>query len=144
MKKNKIIITILFLVGLTFGYYYNQRIHEVREQPVSDYNRISRYDLYNYEEAILKEGNYQKLFDLIGEADVDRLPYTIVMCDAYNNLDAGDLLLQLYLLYYGEIKNRNKRAMIPLKEYVKTIIIESTEKGHHFSSEHLKELKKYE
>lgn len=144
MKKIKIITPILFFLGFASGYIYNQRIREVKEQPVSGYNWISRYDLYDYEEAILKEGDYQKLVDLISEAGVDRLPYTIVMYDVHNNLYAGGNLLQLYLLYYRDIKKHNKRAMTPLKDYVKTVIIESTEKGYHFSSEHIKEFKKYE
>lgn len=94
MKKKKIIIPILFLIGLTSGYIYNQRIREVKDQPVSGYNWISRYDLYDYEEAVLKEGNYSKMADIVGEAGVDRLPYVIVEYDVYNKKDAGYVLLQ--------------------------------------------------
>lgn len=144
MKKNKIIIPILFLIGLTSGYIYNQRIREVKDQPVSGYNWISRYDLYDYEEAVLKEGNYSKMADIVGEAGVDRLPYVIVEYDVYNKKDAGYVLLQLYLLYQSSINNHNKHAMVPLTDFVKDVITESSKKGYDFNSEHIKEFKKYE
>lgn len=134
----------LFFIGLALGYIYSHRGHNVKEDKVSDYNWISRYDLYDYEETILKEGDYNKLVELISEADVDRLPYVIVMYDTYNNTAAGDLLLQFYILYQRKIKNHNKRAMIPITDFVKTVITESSEKGHEFDSSNLKEFKKYE
>ena len=136
MKKNKIIIPILFLIGLTSGYIYNQRIREVKDQPVSGYNWISRYDLYDYEEAVLKEGNYSKMADIVGEAGVEY--------DVYNKKDAGYVLLQLYLLYQSSINNNNKHAMVPLTDFVKDVITESSKKGYDFNSSELEEFKKYE
>lgn len=140
----KIIMIPLFLIGLAFGYIYNQSFHEDSEQPVSGYNYISRYDLYDYEEAVLKEGNYSKMVGIVGEAGVDRLPYVIVEYDVYNKKDAGYVLLQLYLLYQSRIKNRNKRAMVPLTDYVKSVITESSKNGYDFNSSILEEFKKYE
>lgn len=144
MKKNKLITPILFLLGLASGYIYNQRIHEVKEQPFTGYNRISRYDLYDYEEAVLKEGDYSKMADIVGEAGVDRLPYVIVEYDVYNKKEAGYVLLQLYLLYQSSINNRNKRAMVPITDFVKNVITESSKKGYDFNSSKLEEFKKYE
>ena len=84
------------------------------------------------------------MVDIVSEAGVDRLPYVIVEYDVYNKKDAGYVLLQLYLLYQSSIKNRNKRAMAPLTDYVKTVITESSKNWGDFNSSILEEFKKYE
>lgn len=145
--KKIIIISVLFIIGFAWGVFFNPQNPQNKkhkDEKVSDYNWISRYDLYSYEEEILKKGNYLYLSDLISEADVDRLPYLIVMCDVYDNADAAGLLLRIYLLYQRHYWKHNVSAMIPLTNYVKEVVSEASEKGYKFSVEDLNELKKYE
>ena len=146
MKKKIIIISVLFIIGFAWGVFFNPNNPQNKKHKdgkVSDYNWISRYDLYSYEEEIIKEGNYLYLSDLISEASVDRLPYLIVMCDVYDNAEAVGLLLQIYLLYQRDYR-KNISAMIPLTNYVKEVVAETSEKGYKFSVDDLNELKKYE
>lgn len=146
MMKKIIIISVLFIIGFAWGVFFNPNNAQNKKHKdgkVSDYNWISRYDLYSYEEEIIKEGNYLYLSDLISEASVDRLPYLIVMCDVYDNAEAAGLLLQIYLLYQRDYRN-NISAMIPLTNYVKEVVAETSEKGYKFSVDDLNELKKYE
>lgn len=146
MMKKIIIISVLFIIGFAWGVFFNPNNPQNKKHKdgkVSDYNWISRYDLYSYEEEIIKEGNYLYLSDLISEASVDRLPYLIVMCDVYDNAEAVGLLLQIYLLYQRDYR-KNISAMIPLTNYVKEVVAETSEKGYKFSVDDLNELKKYE
>lgn len=147
MMKKIVIISVLFIVGFAWGVFFNPnnpKNNKHKDGKVSDYNWISRYDLYSYEEKILKEGNYLYLSDLISEASVDRLPYLIVMCDVYDNAEAAGLLLQIYLLYQRDYQKHNVSANIPLTNYVKEVVAETSEKGYKFSPYRLNELKKYE
>lgn len=146
MMKKIIIISVLFIIGFAWGVFFNPNNPQNKKHKdgkVSDYNWISRYDLYSYEEEIIKEGNYLYLSDLVSEASVDRLPYLIVMCDVYDNAEAVGLLLQIYLLYQRDYR-KNISAMIPLTNYVKEVVAETSEKGYKFSVDDLNELKKYE
>ncbi len=147
MMKKIIIISVLFILGFAWGVFFNPNNPQNKKHKdgkFSDYNWISRYDLYSYEEEILKEGNYLYLSDLISEASVDRLPYLIVMCDVYDNAEAAGLLLQIYLLYQRNYQMHNASAMIPLMNYVKEVVVEASEKGYKFSADDLNELKKNE
>jgi hypothetical protein len=147
MMKKIIIIFVLFIVGFAWGVFFNPnspKNNKHKDGKVSDYNWISRYDLYSYEEEILKKGDIDKLFRITCEASVDRLPYLIVTCDVYDNAEAANFLLREYLLYQKGYRKHNVSAMIPLTNYVKEVVAETSEKGYKFYTWDLDELKKYE
>ena len=83
MKRN-LLLLIIFNVFFFMGLYYNRKKQTPTDQMISYYNWISRYDLYDYEESILKDGDVQKLHAIMGERGVEKMPYVIIMYDVYH------------------------------------------------------------
>ena len=124
----------LFGIGFAIGVFSNFALNKPKEQKISHYNWISRYDLYDYEEAVLKKGDMDKMFDITNEADVDRLPYVIVMYDVYKK-DVYERLMQIYTTYNTDYCKRNPYAIIPLRNFVNRIISEYKVMGEHIYTE---------
>lgn len=72
MKRN-LLLLIIFNVFFFMGLYYNRKKQTPTDQMISYYNWISRYDLYDYEESILKDGDVQKLHAIMGERGVEKM-----------------------------------------------------------------------
>ena len=87
------------------------------EQRISNYNWISRYDLYDQDEAVRKDGDTNKMVDIISEASVDRFPYMLIMYEVHKKNVRNDML-QVYNLYCEDSKKQNPRALFPLRIYL--------------------------
>lgn len=136
---NKCILSLLlFAFGLGLGMFFNPKRHTLKDEKVSSSNWISRYDLYDYENAVLTDGDIQKLSEIIGESDVERLPYIITMYDVHKK-DVCIFLLQIFSLYYGDIEKRNAVAMSPLKVFVNSVVSEYERKGKKFNMREIEE-----
>lgn len=124
----KLIKTILvFIIGWGGGMLYKPTYKPIKSV-VSHCNQISKYDFYDYEERVLKEGDKDKLHEILVECGVERFPYMIIMYDVYNGNVCSDLELY-YSLIKNEPRNRNYAAIAPLHEFVKDVLTEYTEKG---------------
>ena len=125
MKKG-LLTVFLFICGVSMGVFVKKQIPQPtpEEQRISNYNWISCYDLYDYEEAVLKSGDYNKMVDITCEASVDKFPYMIVVHDVYKKNVCRDMLME-YNVYYNESSIREPRAMIPLRNYLKKVIKET-------------------
>lgn len=111
----------MFTLGWGIGILFNPQRRVPNEELISSSNWISRYDLYDYEEAILKNGDKTKLSGIIGEAGVERLPYIITMYDVYKE-DVCVYLFQIVLLYYRDTHLHNTSAMIPLGVFLDSVV----------------------
>ena len=116
----------MFIIGVCIGVLLKTQIckPELKEEKISNYNWISRYDLYEYEETVLKTGDYNKMVDITCEASVDKFPYMIIVHDVYKKNVCRDMLME-YNVYYSETSIREPRAMIPLRNYLKKVIKET-------------------
>ncbi len=121
MIKKITIILLMFTLGWGIGILFNPQRRVPNEELISSSNWISRYDLYDYEEAILKNGDKTKLSGIIGEAGVERLPYIITMYDVYKE-DVCVYLFQIVLLYYRDTHLHNTSAMIPLGVFLDSVV----------------------
>lgn len=111
----------MFTLGWGIGILFNPQRRVPNEELISSSNWISRYDLYDYEAAILKNGDKTKLSGIIGEAGVERLPYIITMYDVYKE-DVCVYLFQIVLLYYRDTHLHNTSAMIPLGVFLDSVV----------------------
>ena len=127
MKKKLFITALIFMAGWGIGMLYRPPFIP-QEGKISDCNRISRYDLYDYEEAVLKEGDESKLGGIIGECGVDRFPYMIVMYDVYHENVCSYLEL-FYSLWQKKYHKRNPAADAPIREFVKSVLTEYADNG---------------
>ena len=125
--KKLIITTLSFIIGWGVGMLY-KTIYKPQENKISHCNRIPKYDFYDYEEAVLKEGDKDKLHDILIECGVDRFPYMIVVYDVYHENVCSDLELY-YSLMQKDLRNRNIVANAPLREFVKNVLTEYAEEG---------------
>lgn len=119
MKKGMLTV-LLFIFGVSMGVLVRTHISQPMpdEQKISSYNWISRYDLYDYEETVLKDGDTNKMTDIISEASVDRFPYILIVYEIHKK-DVRKDMLQVYNLYCEDSKKRYPRAFVPLKNYLK-------------------------
>jgi hypothetical protein len=127
MKKKLLITALLFFVGWSIGMLYKP-IYKPQENNISHCNWISKYDFYDYEEAVLKEGDKDKLHDILKECGVERFPYMIVVYDVYHGNVCRDLELY-YSLMQKELRSRNIAANAPLREFVENVLTEYAEEG---------------
>ena len=144
MKKALLTIS-LFVIGVGIGVFIKYEISTSApdEEKISDYNWISRYDFYDYEEAVLKNGDKKKMFEISCEAGVDRFPYLIVMYDVYKR-DVCDEMLTFFNLYYKDCHKTNKRALLPLRKYLEKVIVDTAESGCQIAPHRLNEFRKNE
>lgn len=144
MKKALLTIS-LFIIGVGIGVFvkYELSASVPEEEKISDYNWISRYDFYDYEEAVLKHGDKKKMFEISCEAGVDRFPYFIVMYDVHKR-DVCDEMLTFFNLYYEDCYKTNKRALLPLRKYLEKVIADTTESGFQIATYRLNEFMKNE
>jgi hypothetical protein len=142
MKKKLCISVFMFIVGWGIGTLYKPPF-QPKEGMISECNWISRYDFFDYEEGVLKEGSMEKLGGIIGECGVDRFPYMIVMYDVYHENVCSYMEL-FYSLWQKEYHKRNLTADAPIREFVKSVLTEYAEQGdkdgirklHKFIEEH--------
>lgn len=127
MKKKLLITALLFIVGLGVGKLYKP-IHKPVETPPYSCNRISKYDFYDYEEAVLKEGDEDKLGEILCECSAERFPYMIVMYDVYHENVCNNLGFW-YSVMQEKYHKRNLEANYPLREFVKSVLIEYVKIG---------------
>ena len=127
VKKKLCITLILFMTGWGMGMLYKPSYKPV-ENEISHCNWISKYDFYDYEEAVLKEGDMYKLRRILAECSVDRFPYMIVMYDVYHKNVCSDLGLYCSLMH-KKYHKRNLAADAPLREFVKSVLTEYAEQG---------------
>lgn len=127
MKKKLIISLFMFIVGWGIGMLYKPPF-KPKEDMISECNRITRYDFYDYEEAVLKEGSSIKLGGIIGECGVDRFPYLIVMYDVYHENVCSYLEL-FYSLWQKKYHKKHPAADAPIREFIESVLTEYAEKG---------------
>lgn len=141
MKRN-LLLLIIFNVFFFMGLYYNRKKQTPTDQMISYYNWISRYDLYDYEESILKDGDVQKLHAIMGESGVEKMPYVIIMYDVYHK----DVCEQLSNIYYmnrwQDYIKHNELGFIPFRNFVDDVVSEYEEKGYDYHSYHTAEIEK--
>lgn len=127
--KKLVVLLLMSALGWGIGWFFNPKRVIPKEKRISSSNWISRYDLYDYEEAVLKNGDKNKLSEIIGEADVERLPYIITAYDVYNK-DVCIYLIQIYMLYKDDARKKNiPAALIPMKVFVDSVISEYEANG---------------
>ena len=143
--KKIILLVILFIVGFGIGALVKSNIPKSMptESRISYYNWISRYDLYDYEEAVLKKGDEKKMFDITCEAGVDRFPYLIVMYDVHKRVMCDDMLT-FYNLYNEGSHEKDSRALVPLRRFLEKIITDTIESGFHVDPYDLKNFEENE
>lgn len=127
MGKKILIIVLLFMIGWCIGLQY-EPTYTVKGENMFECNRIPKYEFYDYEEAVLMEGDIDKLRKILCECGVDRFPYMIVSYDVYNNNVCHDLE-SFYSLIQNKDHRRNHAATEPLREFVKSVITEYAERG---------------
>ena len=127
MKKKILIIVLMLVLGWCMGLLY-ETAYTIKEENTFECNRIPKYEFYDYEEAVLKEGNIDKFRKILCECGVDRFPYIIVMYDVYNNNVCHDLE-SFYSLIQDKCHRRNLAATAPLREFVKSVLTEYAERG---------------
>ena len=69
MTKKILLTALMFMIGWGVGRFYKP-IHKPVEAPPYSCNRIPKYDFYDYEEAVLKEGDEDKLRSILCECGV--------------------------------------------------------------------------
>ena len=138
--KKLLIILLLFALGWVVGILFHPKKHIPKEENTSSSNWIPPCDLYDYEEAVLKNGDKSKLFEIIGEADVERLPYIIAMYDVYRK-DVCIYLLQIFSLYSEDINIHKTPAMIPMRVFVDSVVSEYERCGEASDMELIEEYK---
>ena len=118
--KKIILLVILFIVGFGIGALVKSNIPKSMsaESRISNYNWISCYDLYDYEEAVLKDGDTNIMTDIISEASVDRFPYILIVYEVHKK-DVRKDMIQVYNLYCEDSMKRYPRAFVPLNNYLK-------------------------
>lgn len=119
MKKG-LLTVFLFIFGASMGVFVKKQIPQPtpEEQRISNYNWISCYDLYDYEEAVLKDGDTNIMTDIISEASVDRFPYILIVYEVHKK-DVRKDMIQVYNLYCEDSMKRYPRAFVPLNNYLK-------------------------
>lgn len=144
MIKKVLILMVMLIVGWGLGTLYTPQTYKPENEMASDCNYISKYDFYDYEEAVLKEGDMEKLGGIVQECGVDRFPYMIVMYDVYKK-DVRTKLLQMYNLYYRNYFRHKSPVMTPLWIFIDDVLFEYDNKGDVYSDiGRLEEFKKYE
>ena len=146
--KKIFVYMLMYIIGCGIGLLFNPKLHMPEEKKISDYNWISRYDLYDYEEAVLKNGDRHKLISIISEAGVERFPYMIIAYDVHKK-DVRTELLQMYIVYSRSNYVHKSPAMTPLWTFVENVLTEYEKKGNKYSVsggniERLNEFRKYE
>lgn len=128
MIKKILVLIVMLIVGWGLGSFYIPKPYKPVNEMASDCNYISKYDFYDYEEAILKEGNMDKLNSIIMECSVDKLPYIIIMYDVYKH-DVCKQLNLFYRLIKEDCYGRDARVDVPLRNFVKNVLTEYAERG---------------
>ena len=123
IMNKSILLVILFIVGFGIGALVKSNIPKSMsaESRISYYNWISRYDLYDYEEA----------------------PYLIIMYDVHKR-DMCDDMLTFYNLYNEGSHEKDSRAFIPLRRFLEKIITDTIESGFHVDPYDLKNFEENE
>ena len=120
--KKLIITTLIFIIGFGVGMLYRPTYRPV-ENNISHCNWISKYDFYDYEEAVLREGDKDKAHDILKECGVERFPYMIVMYDVYHENVCNNLEFW-YSVMQDNYHKRNLTANEPLREFVVSVLTE--------------------
>ena len=138
LKKKLFISILMFMVGWAIGIVCKPPYKPV-DNKVSHCNWISKYDYYDYEEAVLKEGDTDKLRKILSECGVDRFPYMIVMYDVYHE-NISKSIGFWYSAMQEKTHKRNLAANIPLREFVMSVLTEYAEMGDKDGKERLQKL----
>lgn len=129
MTKKILVLIVMLIVGWGLGSFYTPKTFKPKDDGiVSHCQRISKYDFYEYEEAVLKKGNVNKLNSIIKECSVDKLPYIIIMYDVYKH-DVCEQLNLFYRLIKEDCYGRDARVDVPLRNFVKSVLTEYAERG---------------
>ena len=139
MTKKILVLIVMLIVGWGLGSFYIPKPYKPVNEMASDCNYISKYDFYDYEEAILKEGNMDKLSGIVQECGVDRFPYMIVMYDKYHE-NVCRYLGRFYSLMQKGYHGRNIMADVPLRQFVKSVLTEYADKGDEEGKRAFKEI----
>lgn len=116
---------------------YNTVVRQ-KEENVSDYNWISQYDLYDYEETIIKNGNKDRFHEIISEASVDRLPYAIIMYDVHKKNVVKELMTIYYMYRFKDYVKRDAKGFIPFRNFVDSVLCEYEVKGYKYDVAEIK------
>ena len=127
MKKKVVVFLFMFFAGWGVGLLYKPTFIP-EDSKISECNRISKYEFYDYEEAVLKEGNRKKLDGIIGECGVDRFPYLIVMYDVYHE-NVCSYLGTFYSLLQKRWHKKHPVVDVPIHEFVRSVLTEYAERG---------------
>ena len=129
---------LMFAAGWGIGSFYKKPFVP-KNEIFDECNWLSKYDLYNYEDSILKYGDLRKLNELLPLCNIEKYPYLIVMYDVHHR----NVSYELYETNNKYLKGwrwRNKKVLKPMNDFVKSVLTEYAEADDELAQKALKEL----
>ena len=128
MTQKILVLIVMLIVGWGLGSFYIPKPYKPVNEMASDCNYISKYDFYDYEEAVLKMGDDIKLDAIMGECGVDKYPYIIILYDVYHQNVCTNLWTRYYFMR-DDFHKRKKGSDEPIRQFVKSVLTEYADKG---------------
>ena len=142
MIKKGLIILLMLAAGWGVGSFYKKPFVP-KDEPIEECDCISRYDLYNCEDSILKYGDLDKLDTLSRLCYLERYPYLIAAYDVHHR-NVSYELHSSYLRNTGSWYWHYTKVLKPMGYFAKSVLTEYAEAGDKKAQWQLEELNKHE
>ena len=142
MIKKGLIILLMLAAGWGVGSFYKKPFVP-KDEPIEECDCISRYDLYNCEDSILKYGDLDKLDTLSRLCRLEKYPYLIAVYDVHHK-NVSYRLSAAYRYNFNSWYWHYTKVLKPMSYFVKSVLTEYAEAGDKKAQRQLEDYERYQ